>query len=324
MDELEDRATLAQRIHALIRRDAEHRTAATRLIIGIMVLGGAFVVAAAQFMPEPRAHEIAWKPAVGVLGAVMAALGGFWSLLAESTTPEALDNARRALDREAELDRQIREFEDHFAILDERLDLITKLYVTTRALMEAAERSIVLGQSIEDALQHVLDNIGSPLTELIGFEAGENWGLSIYEARVNAEDGKRYLHCIATYRADRISEKKAHRVWPEGYGTVGHAQSSGLEVVVPDMGQREQTYWIPMTAQLTHPNDSQRFRSIAAVPVRVSNLDAPWGVVAGSSKVPDRFSRDGNGHQSVEPLRALAAMVALLVAHAYVSPKGER
>lgn len=58
--------------------------------------------------------------------------------------------------------------------------------------------------------------------------------------------------------------------------------------------------------------DSDRYRSIAAVPIRVGGREKPWGVIVATN---DRFGHfglgDAIGPQNEEAVRLLAGMVAL-------------
>jgi len=66
---------------------------------------------------------------------------------------------------------------------------------------------------------------------------------------------------------------------------------------------------------MSKPEDADRYKSIAAVPVLLAPNQEPWGVVVGTSDRPNHFSvgPDRPGVQTVEAVRALAGMVGLTV-----------
>lgn len=304
-------ATLANSIGDLFASDAKARTLATRYTRGGLVIIGGLGAGIAQFLDTPE-QGVAWNIVIGFIGASFAFIGGLWSLMAEQTAPEALEAARRALDEakrhEASRMADVYELES----LTDDWRWLSELYSAAGVLREAVENLIASDEFSDADLQRLLDGIGRQLHGLLGYGGGEYWTIAIF--RYSAEGTRPgELRCEAHQRSDRSDESRERRSWLPGEGIAGHSYQANREIVVHDVRDAQNAGWVHVPPHKRKPDDAERYRSMAAVPIRVSGVDHLWGVVVATSDQPGRFTIDSEGSvsPSVEPLRLFAGMVAL-------------
>lgn len=311
-------ATLANKLGDLFVADAEARTRATRYTRGGLVIIGGLAAGIAQFLDTPE-HGVAWNIVIGFIGATFASVGGLWALMAEQTAPQALEAARRALDeaKRRELSQIAHAYELESLTDDWRW--LSELYSAAGVLREAVENLISSDELSDADLQRLLDGIGRQLHGLLGYGGGEYWTIAIF--RYSAEGtSSGELRCVAHQRSDRSDESRERRSWLPGEGIAGHSYQANREIVVHDVRDAQNGGWVHVPPHKRKPEDSERYRSMAAVPVRVSGMERLWGVVVATSDQPGRFTIDSEGSvsRSVEPLRLFAGMVALAIAPHYI------
>ena len=113
--------------------------------------------------------------------------------------------------------------------------------------------------------------------------------------------------------------RKNPRAWGIGEGIAGHAYQTGREIIVPDATDSERAGWLHIPPSKFDPDDAKRYQSMAAIPVHISGVAKPWGVVVATSDRRYRFTSEPSGIAGmsvpdIEPLRLLAGMVALAAA----------
>lgn len=316
------------RIGTLIQRDGIAHDQATRFVRVVFILVGALIAGAAQFLPtfvQDKPEQPLWIPMLGVFGSTMVFLGGLWLGIAERTAPEALEQARRTLDQ-TEVERAALKVEFDNLVLeregwnDLELDLSISLQASQalvtlyKTLHEVIENIVRDGLELNDGtLNQVLEVVGTQMTSLIGFETDEYWTLTVFRVGEEGTENAGRLVCAATRRPDPREERKPHMTWGAGEGVGGHALMTGRETVVADMTDVRSAGWVYFPNEAPEPN---KYRSLAAVPIRVSKETPVWGMVIATSDEAGRFEVDdqGVGSGEIEPLRALAGMLSLVVA----------
>ena len=300
-----------------------------------MVLGGSFLAAVAQFIPAPTSG-LAYNHLFGFLGAFLALYGGIWLLRAEDSAPKKLEAARRAVDTataaHGEATRRLTELQStERALVDERKRHVAErawlsdLYTMAGALREFLESSLVEKKTLasDDQIAQMLEVVGRPLHRLMKFDGGELWTLGVYRFVAGDNGAKGVLVCAATQRAERGHEKAQHRVWAEGEGLVGHVQMTARETVVADTRDTERAGWLYFPTRVSRIEDSERYRSLAGVPILLGDKkNPPWGVVMATSDRAGRFTPLGD-ERDIEPLRLLAGAVALAASASYLVKMSE-
>lgn len=235
--------------------------------------------------------------------------------LSDKSGPEALAEAEKAQDevvsRDAEIERQQAEID----ALAEDFSWLTTLLATTIALRDVVGDVLTSGPGDQAAqsnrLGTMLDLALSNKFILFGIE-DERWNFGIY---LPDERGETLL-CKACRRRDRADENAEHRAWPKGMGHIGRAFGEAREFVAEDVKQPAVEAYFVAPPPLGRPDDSDRYRSIAALPILIGS-PPPLGVLVATSDMPGRFKPPGaiggGGPDTVEPLRALAAALAMLL-----------
>jgi GAF domain-containing protein len=258
----------------------------------------------AQLVTQPQGWGVA-----GMAGAVVAAIGGIVVAITEQDASSDLERARAAI-------AQAKEFEDEALKLDaykQDVRKATELYSALRTMREVLEISVQIdGKTLSDVIDDYYKLARRSLLIALGFELEEHWTVCIYKAEAMPGGGKIELACVRHERTVDCKVEEARR-WPEGVGVAGYAYSNNKEIIVPDLndpalgttfnlGERARDY------------DEVRYRSIAAIPIRVS--EKIWGIAVATSSRPGHFliHSDEGGIQAAEGLRALAGMIALAVA----------
>lgn len=319
--------TASQRVSELYQKTARTMHAVTKYgRILLLVLGGA-LGAAAQLIPPPTAPDTpAPNLIAGWVGVILVFFGGFWSFITDKTTPEAIEEARVALEvakdatAEAELSKQKsvetgREREEKLAAFTEHVGWLGTLNATTMTLLEGVENILAAGRKPNGSdIQHLLEVEAPNILRLLGFQVDEYWTLAVYAYEENDTGGQ--LVCTAHMRSQRADEKKEHRTWKVGQGVAGQTYALRQELVIDDLSQKSQAMWLNVPQDMQKQNDDARYRSFAAVPVRAANAEALWGVVVASSDQPGRFypEEEGTVERNLQPLRLLASCIALSAA----------
>lgn len=275
--------------------------------IALISIGSAFG-AIAQFAQFPATGATGWQVA-GMAASVIVAVGGIFVWLTEDDAPRELTVARNAVEKAREA---LLGYEELYAITaeNERLvELIQAIYVM-RSVIEAAVGS---ARTDIELARLVLDACDRHLPIAMGFQQVDQWTIGIYKAEPTG-DGRSELVCISTKRAIPCEPKEA-RKWKEGTGIAGVAFSIRDEVIIPDLQTEGVSAVFGANANEVRTYDSERYRSMIAIPITVGKNDEPWGVVSATNDRVDHFSAfQGNGLTNHEGARALADMVALGVA----------
>lgn len=227
------------------------------------------------------------------------------------TLKEAQEHQRRTQELIAERARRDQEIEKVRGAFAQ----LTNLYSVLIPLREFAEGVISSGLGDEAAQRKrygtFLDLLVSAKGDLFGIK-DEKWNFAIYIFNKSS----RNLECVACRRRDRADEESEHRSWPPGDGHVGRAYSDAREYVADDVQKPGMRQFFSATVSLNREDDAVRYRSFAALPIHL-NGHQPFGVVIATSDVPCRFwpndALPPDTIDAVEPMRAFAAMLALIV-----------
>jgi len=180
-----------------------------------------------------------------------------------------------------------------------------------KVMRETLEQALLIPESnpagtvdvmLETALPHLLVSVG--------FDQQEAWAISIFEVQGDE------LVRIAAKRAHRADEQKHARSWKRNQGYVGAAWAREDTVIVTDGQDGATADELKVPEGLRRPYDKERYRSMAAVPVRLGDPVEIWGVVAVSSDTPGRFRRlpGDRQEQAVDTVRLISRMTALMAA----------
>lgn len=319
---------LSDRLGCLFKRKADAMHQASRWVRTLLILSGAALAGASQFIPPPPADigGVPWNLVLGLIGTCLAFAGGFWSIFVDQTAPEALDEARKAVEiskeLRAEAEAAIRKAElETLAGREQLQDWIEHsqwlgaLNATTMTLMEAVENILASGKPpTGDDFQTLLEDEAPNILKLLEFEVDEYWTLAIYQYVAQGEGGQ--LVCTAHMRSQRTDEKKEHRSWGVGEGIAGQAYAIKEELIVADLTEKSQAMWLNVPRESRRDGDESRYRSFAAVPIRSGNSPLIWGVAVASSDRPSRFAPEEveTLARNVQPLRIIANCVALAAA----------
>lgn len=279
--------------------------------INYLILFGALLAGGAQF--DELFHENAKKliNSLGMLGVFIVFSGGLVAVILNRSQPKILT--------EAFIDAQNAELLDSYEDDFSRLHI---LYVTQGLICENLEGNIPLQEGlISERWMSILRTlIALNLKELMDFSGGEVWSISIYQGTLD-DNGNARLKPIASNRTGGSVELATKRIWAEGEGVVGQCFKIKRELIIQDINDKQESSWMHIEAHndtVANGKNDQDYISFAAVPVMFA--EEAWGVVVATSNLRNKFMKDsdGQGDASIEPLRMLAAMVALSV-----SKKGE-
>ncbi|WP_423605694.1 hypothetical protein [Sphingomonas sp. MS122] len=256
------------------------------------------------------------------LGIGLVFVGGILLLLLRDEAPELLARAA-ALEREAqkfldERDSLLAGLDSAAALDRKRLALID----ANRTMREALEQALLVPEATPGVASHLmLQTALRFITASIGFDADEEWAISVFQ--VQGEGDEAVLNRIAAARADRLSEQNNPRSWKRNEAFVGAAWHSARDLIIEDSSDPQVTQDYPVPRDKQRDYDTGRYRSMAAIPVRLGAEPRIWGVVAASSNHVGRFRRDPNNRQvqTVDTVRAMARMIALMAA-AFERSKG--
>ncbi len=282
-----------------------------------MVLVGALVAGACQFIKLDEQY-MPWVQAAGIFGALLAFIGGFWINRADRHASEALQVADQALERaqliEANAERVRRQAQQEFGVLRSQFERTRQLTGLTNILREGIEKAITQlpTQNIKTDIDKLLRGVNRAILGSLGCKAGERWTLTIYRE----EDGVLVDMAVATVDLVAQLVPVPVRNWRVGHGFAGAAYDRDREIVLADAQTPSVLAMLNVPEGMLRTDDAIKYRSVAAVPIRVAGLEKPWGVVIATSDKPGRFDPSDNteGALSAEAIRIFAGMLALLVA----------
>lgn len=304
---------LAREIGRLFEQSSRDQAVARRIVTVLLIGGGAALAGAAQFMTPLDAGESGLPRLLGYLGVGAAFTGAVWVALVDDDKSEVLEAARQAISAAQEVELTSIHREIATANLQDGQRRLTHLYQAMQFMREGVEQATAISPpDAITAVSRVLDLGASSIRSAIDFSMDEAWTISVYVA----EDGMdgRVLRCVASTRFDQRAG--GTRTWPIGVGHTGAAYARESEVVVPDLSDPALGTLDQVPPPLAHDTDVDRYRSIAAVPIRAALDGRSWGVVVATSDRAHRFTldRDEPGSLSAEAVRGLAGMLALAVA----------
>jgi hypothetical protein len=304
-----ERANNVGRLNVLIAR---RLVFASYVVRYGLVLSGSAMAAGAVFM-DAAPGGIPWNRVVGLLGVVLAFVGGVWNVMVEPATPAALEEARLALEESrsataAALDLQ-RRFTDEVRILRQDHQQLRQLNALAHILRESVQRAVLTKAELSVKLDSMLKAASRSMLACMHCSGGERWTITIF----CHERG--YLEIVSHCRADRHEEDQAGRHWAENEGYCGAAWSGNHELVLSNAQAPDALAVLNIPDSKKQPEDSIRYRSVAAIPVGIANMPRPWGVVVGTSDQLGRFDSDDTapGARSAEAVRILAGAVAIVV-----------
>ncbi len=283
-----------------------------RLAINLLlVAGGGLLTALARLGGIAEPHS-SWMTGIGLvmvfLGATL--VGIFDRKRADLTkhSKESLALAEEFLDREDGLNSRIAAGE---ALDGKRTFLLNGV----KAMLEAAERAA--GEAdIAKSVKAVLDASTYFLEGAIGFETGERWNLSVFQIIPAAAGAPATMRRIAFTCAEPPAEPTIDRHWNLNEGFTGKAWQANDEEVWPDIRIREVASRFTVPAVKRKDGDTERYVSIAVVPIRVGKDEPMWGTVTATSDKAGCWVRDPTDprEQNLRAVRMLAQIIATQVA----------
>ncbi len=283
------------------------------LLKGVLIIGASSVVGVAQFMARPANEPLGNWGVAGVIVAVVIGIAGIVSIIRETIAPDELEQARRAL----AIAKVYDELAQNLGFLLKQNDRGAELFRSMELMRQSIQIAHEFDLNDEQGRIELLMSVSDPTLFLVfDFAFGERWSLSVYKAE-DDPDCCQALVCRATKRSIKPS-KGATRRWPVGVGFAGIALARGRELVISDLADKALGSLNNLPEGLERPEDADRYRSVAAVPIIVG--DGVWGVAVATSDQAGRFhDEEEGGVRNVEAVRALAGMVGLAVA---TLPKG--
>jgi hypothetical protein len=278
----------------------------------LLYIGGAALASVALTLDLTHAtHEISAWTIAGLIGAGLVTAGAVFDALRETDAAKTLVEANRAIDaaheRQQALDVMMEEQDDFDGAVTRGLELYNSMDVMRGVIEQSLSFPDV---PLDNILQNCLNGAGDSLLVAFGFELKDIWTICIFMAQPAAESGKVILRCVAHLRKIPCEVGKA-RAWPEGVGVAGIAYSTNNEIIIQDMSSPEVTPFFELGAN-ARSYDKERYASMVAAPITVGSDPKPWGVAVVTSDRVDHFTTGPSyGVAAAEPIRAIAAMVAL-------------
>lgn len=305
LDELHTKLVEARSTHA------KAVARATKIAKGVLILVGALVAGAAQFWTWPRGQAPSVEQVIGIAACTAVFIGGLFVASTESDAAEAIEVATKALDAARESQAQFDSVNELFESY-ERLAQTYQICLSLRGMIE--QGSIGTVGDTSEVIRTMFEQVVRELVIAAGFAQADRWTLGIYRATPTPGSERATLKCIAHDRAIKCSVNDA-RAWPEGVGIAGIAYTNAREIVVPDL-RAEGMAAVFGPKDLVREYDAERYVSMVAVPIMVAGYEKPWGVVNATSDRAGHFSANSApGFKPDEPIRALAAFVAMAVAN---------
>lgn len=295
-------------LHARIVGHLKNTSQATKIVKGVMLLGGSLVTGIAQFVDiDPSGIE--GYQIAGILGSILVFLAALWTLVKEQDATEEL---RVALDAKAKADELNQQVTELFAIYGD-VDRASHLLVASNMLRGYVEHicSVDYARSEDELISSMFSMAGRSISLAMGLSGNNEWTLCAYKAHPHP-GGKDKLRLVDHARAIAC-DKSTAREWEEGVGVAGICYSTEREIVVPHL-QSEGVGSLFNVGTRQRDYDALRYQSIVAVPIQVDNLPRPWGVVTATSDRDHHFEPDAPGIQFAEGARVLAGYIALAIA----------
>lgn len=279
----------------------------------VCVLGGGALAAIGGAMegglvPDTGSGILTAKGLCVWAGVFFVFVGGVLLFFIQDEAPELLARAA-ALEGEAQLflderDNFLSQAQALAALDQKRLALID----ANRSMRETLEQALLIAEADANATaQAMLENAKRLVLMSIGFGIDEEWAISVF--KVEGDE----LVRVAAMRAGQLPPPALARTWRRNEGFVGRAWANEQAVIVEDgtVADVLDQFSVPQEKQRAY--DAGRYRSMAAVPIRIGDPAQIWGVVAASTNCAARFRRDpGNKQvQAVDTVRLIARMTGL-------------
>jgi hypothetical protein len=304
-----DSAALSSRIVTEFSRRAKSFSVASLFVKGVLITVGGTAATALQFFNWPAGGHPEWTNIAGIAASVLVMIGGFFVLVTEKDTSQQLALAHRAVEWAKNVEAELAISYE----IDSEFDRIISLHQAAEIMRGRVERFAVDAVTDDDKIAADMMKLAGRLLYIAaGFSPKDQWTMCLYKREVDAE-GNAYLRCVAQKRAIECELHEA-RTWPVGEGVVGMAQMRRREIIVPDMLLPEAVAMMGSGA-IRRENDDDRYRSMIAIPVRVGDIEEPWGVASATNDRKEHFNYESDqGVNAAEPIRLLSRYMALAVA----------
>jgi GAF domain-containing protein len=299
---------LADQIGAHFKARSRTHFRATLFVKLILLVGGATIagISLAVEVADSVGKISGWTIAE-IAALALVALGSVFVALTEKDASEALEVARDAVSQAQRYNEEI----DKFQRVQGDIRRVSELYVAMNAMREVVSRALPQIDTIQ-IIALCLQVARRSLLIAFGFQLEEHWTMGVYVAETDLASGKDHLRLVAHERSIPCDLAQG-RTWPIGVGVGGVAYAKSSEVIIPDLLDPALGSAFAL-GDFKKPDDDERYRSLAAVPIRTDDTSSPWGVAIATSDRPGHFSVQAQaGLQTVEALRALAGMVELVV-----------
>lgn len=256
-----------------------------------------------------------------VVGLIMVLIANLVLVFVDKQSVETVRDLHKA---EMEMERQRARIERNV-----RTETALVAWTTlTKVLSEVLDTALAKDQlSLEDTrklYEFAIEAIAERRMRLFGIE-DDYLNISLYAWRDEANE----LECLACYRSRPSDMMKARRSWKPGEGHVGKAFELQRPLICSDARVPDVAAWIAAPPGKSKPEDSEKYISLAAVPVGLTSTK-PLGVLIMTSDVAGRFTTDANGestspHYGVAALQDLASQLAqiMFVIHSKVEANVE-
>jgi len=304
-----DFSELSEKLSALFLSRARRMKWSARFVRMVLLVVAAAVAGVAQFTQFEPSGPTAWQIA-GICASIVVGIGALFSAITEEDASEALALARQSVEEVRSAEARLTFIDD----IDDEFNRSIELYQVMSLCRGVIERALCTpGLSEEDIISRMLDASGRSAAIALNFAQADQWTVCVYRAEKPSNGGSELLRCIAQRRAIPCDTTHA-RVWEAGTGIAGVAFSNRGEVVIPDLQTTGLRSVFGTAANSAKPEDTERYRSMVAIPVLVDQQEDPWGVVTATNDRVDHFDSDAvMGIRPVETVRALANMVALAI-----------
>lgn len=297
---------VSERISALFEKRAKRFKIAS-LLVRIAFVAIATAVATAAQLLQATENEFTKTQVIGLAATFIALGGSLFVIFTEEDASEELSVARRVSEDLRDAIEGLHSLPD----FQEGMERYNALYRSAIVMRSALETGVIARDSIRKIIENLTNLTDRILPVALGFAQSDRWTICVYRAE-ESDSGRDRLTCISHNRAIKCDISKA-RNWEEGVGVVGIAYANRQEIVVPNMHLAGLGTVFNIAAG-ARDYDSDRYRSIAAVPIWVDGRAKPWGVVVATNDRFDHFGLDVDaGPPHVEGARLLSSMAALAV-----------
>jgi hypothetical protein len=250
-----------------------------------------------------------------ILGTGAAGLGGLLLLVAERDMPKLIGDVRTQLS-------SLREHLDGREAMIRREKWRIRCAAALEVLLQSVETALLdAKKTTAQRIQATLDVACAPLVLAFGVK-DDDWTISVF----TREDATEEMVRIAWRWQDQASSARDQRRWKkkQGYTGAAWAQNRAIYEADTSLPEAKARYEVPPEKLIGRDNasgipaDEVRYRSIAALPVRLGSDDEPYGILVVTSDHVGRFDSNPEtpGGTNMLTLRQLSAAIALIAAGA--------